>query len=67
MIINKVDWVTNDPRVAKQLKAIDRAYERKLKEVANWRLAEKAPAIKRAKEQRQLAIDRVAAQLRAEP
>ena len=55
-----LDWLTNDPAVAKALRAADRTYDRAISATAHMKLADKIEAIRIARAARTAAYDAVA-------
>lgn len=51
------NWITNDPQVAKHLKAADKVYTAAVTKAAGLKLADKVAAIRAAKLARQAAYD----------
>lgn len=52
-------WITNNKKMATVLRAIDRAYEAKLKSCADWPFNEKLSYVRKARAARQEAYNRV--------
>ena len=50
------DWLTNDPKAAKRLKAVDAAYEAEKAAATSLRLADKVSALRAAKANRNAAL-----------
>ena len=57
------DWITNDPAMAKELKRIDREYEKARSNAQNLPLEKKVKAYREAKEARDKAYDAIKAKM----
>jgi len=57
--MTKPNWITNDPDAARELRVIDRKYNRAIKALRRLPLAEKIEAVRRLKISRAAAYKRV--------